>query len=52
MKTGVSTGGVEVSPARARRNAKARKRQEQRWARKCGPVTVRFDPSVIRKPQP
>jgi hypothetical protein len=45
---GVSMGGIEVSPERARRAAQRRRAQERRWARKSGPVTVRFDPSVIR----
>jgi len=49
-KTGTNTSSVEVSPARARRAAQRRRAQEKRWARKSGPVTVRFDPSVIRKP--
>jgi hypothetical protein len=49
-RTGTSMGGLEVSPDRARRAARRRRRQEKAWARKCGPVTVRFDPSVMRKP--
>ena len=36
------TTGLEKSPERRRREAEARKRQERRWARKSGPVTVRF----------
>ncbi len=28
-----------------------RKEADQRWKEKCGPVTVRFDPSVVRKPR-
>ena len=32
---------TKLSPARAKREAAKRKRQEQRWARKSGPVTVR-----------
>lgn len=42
MKTGTNTGSVEMSPARARRRAAARRREEKRWAKKSGPVTVRF----------
>lgn len=36
------TTGLEKSPERRRRDAAARKRQEKRWARKSGAVTVRF----------
>lgn len=43
---------VEESPQRRHRKASARKRQEARWARKSGPVTVRFDPSVVRRSEP
>jgi hypothetical protein len=32
--------GMSVSPARAARRAKAKKRQEDRWAAKSGAVTV------------
>lgn len=35
-------GGLEVSPERANRTRKARRRQEQRWAAKAGPVEVSF----------
>jgi len=48
-KTGVSST-MEWSPAAKRRWAAKRRREEKRWAKKCGPVIVRFDPSVIRKP--
>jgi hypothetical protein len=34
-------GAVEKSPARRNREAAKRRRQEQRWASKSGPVTVR-----------
>lgn len=37
------------TPDRRRRNARARRRQEERWKRKAGPLTVRFDPSIIRE---
>jgi hypothetical protein len=40
-------GGLEVSPERRKRETKKRKRQEERWAAKSGPVTVYRDPSVI-----
>jgi hypothetical protein len=41
VKTGTNTSSVETSPARDRRAA-ARRRQEKRWAKKSGPITVRF----------
>ena len=40
-KQGVSTGGIEKSPARRKREAAKRKRQEDRWAARSGPVEVR-----------
>lgn len=40
-KTGGATGGMEYSPAKAKRRAAARKGQERRWAAKAGPVEVR-----------
>ena len=39
-KQGGNTGGVEYSPAKAKRRAAVRKGQERRWAAKSGPVTV------------
>jgi hypothetical protein len=36
------TSALEKSPERRGREAAARKRQKKRWARKSGPVTVRF----------
>jgi hypothetical protein len=53
-----STGGPlggrpEESPERRRRRAAARKREEKRWARKSGPVTVRYvDPATLRRGEP
>ena len=45
-KTGGATGGMEYSPAKAKRRAAARKREELRWAGKSGPVEIRkVDPS-------
>jgi hypothetical protein len=41
-KPGTSMGGLEETPARKKRRAKARKREEQRWAAKSGPVTVYY----------
>jgi hypothetical protein len=39
-KPGVSMGGLEETPARKKRRTKARRREEQRWAAKAGPVTI------------
>ena len=48
--TGTSLGGVEVSAARRKRQAKKRAAEEKRWAAKAGPVIVRrVDPETIRK---
>jgi hypothetical protein len=47
---GASLGGLEVTPDRRKREAKRRKRQEQAWAAKAGPVTVAFDPSLVKPP--
>jgi hypothetical protein len=41
-KIGTSMGGLEETPARKKRGAKARKRQEERWAAKAGPVKVYY----------
>ncbi len=51
-RTGASLGGgVEQSPERKKRAAAKRKREERRWARRSGPVTVRFvDPATLRAP--
>jgi hypothetical protein len=53
MKPGVSTSGwVETSPAKKRAKQRARKRQEKAWARRSGPVEVRFvDPDELRNPE-
>jgi hypothetical protein len=50
-ETGGSLGSrAEMSPARRRRERQRRKREEKRWARKSGPVTVRFvDPAELRE---
>lgn len=40
-KQGESMQGLEVSPERRKRTAKRRKKQEERWARKSGPVQTR-----------
>ena len=34
-------GRRELSPSRARRRAKGRRREEKRWADMAGPVTIR-----------
>jgi len=47
-RAGYPSSVVRESPARARRRAAAQRRQEAADRAKCGPVTVRFDPSVIR----
>ena len=39
-KQGTSTSGVEKSPERRKREAKRRKRQDERWAAKSGEVTA------------
>jgi hypothetical protein len=50
-ETGSSLGGrTETSPKRRRRQRQRRKREEARWARKSGPVEVRFvDPEEVKK---
>jgi hypothetical protein len=40
-KPGVSMGGLDSSPARRKRDRKERKREEERWAAKSGPVVVK-----------
>jgi len=40
-----------VTPARAARYARKLREEEARWAAKAGPVTVRHDPSIMRKPR-
>lgn len=42
MKTGTPTGTVYVSLRRKQARAKRRRREEQRWAAKAGPVTVTY----------
>jgi hypothetical protein len=38
-----------MSPDRKKRAEAKRRREEKRWARKSGPVTVRFvDPATLR----
>jgi hypothetical protein len=41
-KIGTTMGGLEETPERKKRRAKARKKQEQRWAAKSGPVKVYY----------
>lgn len=40
-KQGTPTQGIEVSPARRKRLARRRAKQEERWARRSSEVTVR-----------
>ena len=40
-KQGVSTSGIEMSPAKRKALGKKRKRQEERWASRSGSVTTR-----------
>lgn len=40
-KQGGQTGSVETSPERAKRIRRAKKRQEERWARKSSEVTTK-----------
>lgn len=48
-KPGTSMGGLETTPARKRRDAKKRKREEERWAAKASPVKVSFvDPEPLK----
>jgi hypothetical protein len=45
--------GLESSPQRQKRHRDYLKRQERRWAKKSGPVTVRYvDPETLRPRQP
>src|SRR5262245_20853060 len=47
---GVSMGGLEVTPARRKREAKKRAAEEATWASKSGPVkTYRVDPETLQK---
>lgn len=41
QKTGQATAGIEKSPARLKRDAARRRREEQEWAARSGPVEVR-----------
>jgi hypothetical protein len=41
--------GYELSPKRKQQRAASRKRQDARWQRKSGPLTVRFvDPETLK----
>jgi hypothetical protein len=42
---------TQTSPARRKRQAKRRRKEEAEWREKAGPLTVKFDPS-IRKDEP
>jgi hypothetical protein len=41
QKLGVSTGGMEKSPARKKREAARRRAEERTWAARSGPVVVK-----------
>lgn len=41
-KKGAGAGGMEYSPSRRRRRQKQLRAEENRWAAKAGPVTVRY----------
>jgi hypothetical protein len=41
-KIGTPMGGLEETPARKKRRAKARRRQEERWAAKAGTVEIYY----------
>lgn len=41
QKLGVSTGGMEKSPARKKREAARRRAEERAWAARSGPVVVK-----------
>ena len=41
-KTGTSTGGIELSKAKRRRLAAARRAEERSWAEQNGPVLIRI----------
>ena len=49
---GASMGGLEKSPARRKREADRRRREEERWAAKSGPVVSYVDPSRIHSQPP
>jgi hypothetical protein len=56
QKLGVSTGGMEKSPARRKREARARRAEEAAWKARNGPVIVRriddqADDEVSQNPQ-
>jgi hypothetical protein len=41
-KSGTPMSGVQETPERKKRRAKARKRQDKRWAAKSGPVKIYY----------
>jgi hypothetical protein len=44
-------GGLDESPGRKKRRAKARKRQEERWAAKAGPLKIYYRDPVTGEPR-
>ncbi len=52
-RTGTSLGGSEKSPRWLEKQRKRREREEQRWAKLSGPLTVTWvDPSALREQPP
>lgn len=49
---GASMGGLEETPQKKKRRAKARKRQEERWAAKSDPVKVYYRDLVTGEERP
>ena len=51
-RTGTSTGGIELSKAKRRRLAAARRAEEKAWADQNGPVLIRIgDREIYAKSQ-
>lgn len=42
MKTGTSTGGIEVSKRYTKKQARKRAAEEKRWAEESGPVIIKI----------
>ena len=49
---GGNTGSVEWTPQARKRRATGRRRQEDRWAAKAGPVTTAYLPGMEPPPEP
>lgn len=48
---GTSTSGIETSPRYRAKQAKRRRREEDRWAAKAGPVEVRSATPTVDDPE-